>query len=180
MIMGWNTSSVDQLAERMVFHRFRNDVFDLNGIFNQNNKDIFVDDAILGAFISSCDFTYISADQNGFPRLQVVDGGNATGIIDPVTKMLTEGYAVLKRDDSKNPIVEAYMQAIEAKSVTHNGQDSLTQIASNIEKRSIGSGGGFGFRSIKPGAEVALLDSAVLAFWAASVSKEHKKQITNC
>lgn len=108
-VMGWNTSSVDQLAERMVFHRFRNDVFDLNGIFNQNNKDIFVDDAILGAFISSCDFTYISADKNGFPRLQVVDGGNSTGIIDPVTKMLTEGYAVLKRDDSKNPIVEAYM-----------------------------------------------------------------------
>ena len=43
-----------------------------------------------------------------FPQLQVIDGGNATGIIDPITGMLTEGYAVLERDDYDEPKREAY------------------------------------------------------------------------
>lgn len=42
--------------------------------------------------------------------MQVIDGGNATGIIDPVTKMLTEGYAVLKRDEHGTPELEAYFR----------------------------------------------------------------------
>ena len=42
------------------------------------------------------------------PRMQVIDGGNATGIIDDLTGMLTEGYAVLQRDDNKDAIQEAY------------------------------------------------------------------------
>ena len=42
------------------------------------------------------------------PRLQVIDGSNATGIINPITNLLTEGYAVLQRDDSGSAIVEAY------------------------------------------------------------------------
>ena len=63
---------------------------------------------ILGALISSCDFVYISPDANGYPRLQVVDGINATGTIDPITGMLEEGYAVLDRDQYGKPFLEAY------------------------------------------------------------------------
>lgn len=111
----------------------------------------------------------------------VVDGKSGQDIMANDLKNAKMGkYMILPTVNEVIIANTSFMQAVEAKSVTHNGQDSLTQIASNIEKRSIGSGGGFGFRSIKPGAEVALLDSAVLAFWAASVSKEHKKQITNC
>ena len=58
--------------------------------------------------ISSCSFIYISADDTGYPRLQVIDGGNATGIIDPITNMLNEGYAVLERDEDSSPTLEAY------------------------------------------------------------------------
>lgn len=107
-VLGWNAKAVDALADRLVFREFANDNFDLNGIYNMNNRDILFDSAILGALISSCDFIYISTDEAGNPRLQVIDGANATGIIDPITGMLYEGYAVLERDKYDKPIVEAW------------------------------------------------------------------------
>lgn len=107
-VLGWCSKAVDSLADRLIFHKFENDNFDLTEIFQLNNPDTFFDSAILSSLISSCCFIYISEDENGYPRLQVIDGGNATGILDPVTGLLTEGYAVLERDDYYNPIKEAY------------------------------------------------------------------------
>ena len=54
---------------------------------------------------------------------------------------------------------------------------SLTQSVSNSEKRAIGSNGGFGYRSLKEGVEIALLDSVILAYWKCTETKERKKQI---
>lgn len=107
-VVGWCAKAVDCLADRLDFYGFRNDVFDLEGIYDLNNRDVLFDSAILGALISSCDFIYISEDSTGFPRLQVIDGGNATGIIDPISGMLNEGYAVLERDEFGNVAKEAY------------------------------------------------------------------------
>lgn len=107
-VLGWCSKAVDTLADRIVFREFSNDNFDLMEIFNMNNPDVFFDSAILSALITSCCFIYISKDEAGFPRLQVIDGGNATGIIDEFTGLLTEGYAVLSRDDYGNPATEAY------------------------------------------------------------------------
>ncbi len=42
------------------------------------------------------------------PRLQVIEASNATGVIDPITGLLTEGYAVLERDENARPTIEAY------------------------------------------------------------------------
>ncbi len=106
--LGWCGKAVDSLADRLQFREFGDDYFDLNQIYNLNNKDILIDSAILAALISSCSFIYISKDESGFPRLQVIDGGNATGIMDPITEMLSEGYAVLERDDLGMPLLEAY------------------------------------------------------------------------
>lgn len=106
--LGWCAKSVDCLADRLSFRTFRNDNFDLQGIFDMNNSDVLFDSAILSALISSCCFVYISANESGFPRLQVIDGGNATGVIDEITGMLTEGYAVLSRDKNGSPTLEAY------------------------------------------------------------------------
>ena len=106
--LGWCGTAVDSLADRLVLTGWKNDNFGLQEIFDMNNKDIFFDSAILSACISSCSFVYISEGEDGFPRLEVIDGGNATGVIDATTGMLTEGYAVLKRDDSGNPVSEAY------------------------------------------------------------------------
>ena len=107
--LGWCGSAVDSIADRLMFKRFKNDNFGLNEIFGMNNPDLLFDAACKGALISSCDFIYIRPDDDGYPQLEVIDGANATGELDPVTGFLKEGYAVLERDqDTGNPLVEAY------------------------------------------------------------------------
>ena len=110
-VLGWCAKAVDTLADRIVFDSFEDNTFYVNEIFDNNNRDVFFDSAILSALVSSCCFVYISADETGYPRLQVIDGSNATGIIDPITNMLREGYAVLDRDNNFNPTIEAYFTA---------------------------------------------------------------------
>lgn len=107
-VLGWCGKAVDSIADRLMFYQFKDDNFGLGQIFQMNNPDTFFDSAVLSALISSCCFVYISEDETGYPRLQVIDGGNATGILDPITGLLIEGYAVLERDDNGNPKVEAY------------------------------------------------------------------------
>lgn len=108
--VGWCAKAVDSLADRLQFDEFQNDEFNLSEIFLSNNQDILIDSAVLSALISACSFFYIRED-NGYPRLQVIDGSNATGIIDPVTNLLTEGYAVLERDSMGVVKTEAYFMA---------------------------------------------------------------------
>lgn len=98
-VIGWCGKAVDVMADRLIFRDFKNDNFDINSIFSLNNPDVFFDSAILSALIASCSFVYISKDENGEIRLQVIEASNATGIIDPITNLLVEGYAVLERDE---------------------------------------------------------------------------------
>ncbi len=109
--LGWCAKAVDSLADRLSFKEFDNDIFDINEIFKLNNPDILYDSAIISALIGSCSFIYISKDKNGVPLLQVIEGDNATGIIDPITNLLIEGYAVLERDSYGKPTLEAYFTA---------------------------------------------------------------------
>lgn len=109
--LGWCAHAVDDMADRLIFREFREDILDMNEIYRHNNPDVLFDSAILSAMIGSCSFLYITTDEDGYPRLQVIDGANATGIIDEITGMLKEGYAVLKRDDAGKPVTEAYFTA---------------------------------------------------------------------
>lgn len=70
----------------------------------------------------------------------------------------------------------AFEQGLFAKNICHMGQPSLENAVGNCEKRAIGSNGGFGYRSIKDGVEIALLDSVILAYWACSETKKKKKK----
>ncbi len=107
--LGWSARAVDSIADRLVFREFTDDNFGLNDILRMNSKDILADSAILSATISGCSFVYISAGEDGYPRLQVIDGANATGVLDQITRMLSEGYAVLERHpQSGQPTLEAY------------------------------------------------------------------------
>ena len=106
-VLGWCAKAVDILADRLVFKGFDNDLFSIQEIFNINNPDIFFDSAILSALIGSCCFVYISKDSDRI-RLQIIEGSNATGNIDPITGLLTEGYAVLERDNYGRASLEAY------------------------------------------------------------------------
>lgn len=107
--LGWCAKAVDCLADRLNFREFINDNFNINEIYQMNNPDVLFDSAVLSAMIGSCCFIYISPDENGYPRMQVIDGRNATGEIDPITGLLKEGYAVLSRDPvTDKPLMEAY------------------------------------------------------------------------
>lgn len=107
-VLGWSAKAVDALADRIVFREFADDNFGMNEIFQMNNPDTLFDSAILTALIASCSFVYISPGDEPIPRLQVIDGSDATGIIDPITGLLSEGYAVLRRDEYGRPDLEAY------------------------------------------------------------------------
>ena len=109
-VLGWCAKAVDSLADRIVFRGFANDSFGLDGIFQMNNRDILFDSAVLAALIGSCSFIHIGQDGNGFPKMRVVDAYNATGIIDPVTYMLKEGYAILERNENGQPVLEVYYE----------------------------------------------------------------------
>lgn len=110
-VLGWCGKSVDALADRLLFQGFGNDAYGLNDIYAMNNQDIMPDSAILGALIGACSFIYIVAGEDSFPLMRVIDGRHATGIIDPVTNMLKEGYAILEFDEFDQPITEAYFVA---------------------------------------------------------------------
>lgn len=111
-VNGWCAKAVDNLADRLQFDGFENDDFNFQEMFDQNNPDIFFDDSMLSALISSCSFVLVTrGEENQLGRrvrFQVIDGGNATGIVDDFTKLLMEGYAVLDRDENLTPIKWAY------------------------------------------------------------------------
>lgn len=69
-----------------------------------------------------------------------------------------------------------FEMAIEDMKLCHRGQPSLTELASNCDKRSIGTNGGFGYQSIRDDLDICLLDSVILAFWALTEVKEPKEQ----
>lgn len=106
--VGWCAKAVDSLGDRLDFYGFKDDVFDLAQIYDLNNKDILFPSAIQGALIASCSFIHVSEDESGFPRLEVINADDATGIINPTTGLLNEGYAVLERNASGQPVREAY------------------------------------------------------------------------
>lgn len=108
-VLGWTAHGVDALADRIVFREFANDDFNATEIFNANNPDVFFDTAIQSALIASCCFVYVMPGVNGeLPKMQVVEASRATGILDPTTFLLTEGYAVLEQNEYGIPTLEAY------------------------------------------------------------------------
>lgn len=119
--LGWTAKGVDCLADRLVFREFTNDDFNVTEIFDRNNPDILFDSAILAALIGSCCFVYISKGEDDEVRLQVIEASNATGVIDPITGLLVEGYAVLARDDYNRPTLEAYFEPNATHFIPKNG-----------------------------------------------------------
>lgn len=107
--LGWCSKAVDLLADRLAIHRFKNDNFNMQSLYADNNADILFESAIKGSLISSCDFIYIYKEDDRV-KMQVVGGKNATGIIDDTTALLKEGYAVLSRDpkDENKVLMDAY------------------------------------------------------------------------
>ena len=114
--------------------------------------------------------------QNPFIRKVVVDGANGQKLLADDMKEYKIKAPILPKVNEIIVANAAFEQGIFQTNISHMGQPSVEQIVSNCEKRAIGSNGGFGYKALKEGVEVAILDSIILAYWACSTSKEKKKQ----
>lgn len=107
--LGWCGKAVDLLTDRLSIKRFKNDFYNMQTIFEDNNSDILFSSVIKGALISGCDFIYIYKDDEDRVKLQGIPGYRATGILDETTGLLTEGYAVIDREPKDDKVlVDAY------------------------------------------------------------------------
>ncbi len=105
-----------------------------------------------------------------------VDGANGQDLLSQAMK--DAGLKKPELPTVKQVIVAnaAFEQAVAAKTLCHMGQPSLVQAASNCIKRAIGTGGGFGYKALKEGIKIELLDSAILAHWLCAEAKPQRKQ----
>lgn len=95
----------------------------------------------------------------------VVDGANGQASLAALMKDARLKPPVLPKLPDIVAAHAAFEEDLFGGRLCHMGQPALTESATNCEKRAIGTNGGFGYRSIKEGADVALLDSVVLASW---------------
>lgn len=105
-----------------------------------------------------------------------VDGANGQNVL---TQELKAAHVRAPKLPTVKEIITAnamFEQGLFAADICHMGQPSLMWSATNCEKRAIGSAGGFGYRSIAPDTEIALLESAILAYWLAKESKNTRTQ----
>jgi len=103
----------------------------------------------------------------GHAKRIVVDGASGQELLAEdlkAAKVQKPYLPTVKEVIASNAFFEAQVYA---ETLCHMGQPALAQIAENCDHRSIGSNGGFGYKSILDGADIALLDSVILAVWAA-------------
>lgn len=109
-------------------------------------------------------------------RKVAVDGANGQNLL--AGEMKDAGLKVPIMPTVREIIVinAAFEQAIYEETICHMGQPALTQAVANCEKRAIGSNGGFGYKALKEGIDISLLDSVAIAHWLARETKEAKVQ----
>lgn len=114
------------------------------------------------------------------PKAVVADGANGQQILS--NDMKDAGLKMPELPTVKEIITAnaTFEQGLFQNIICHSNQPSLAQSASNCEKRIIGTNGGFGYKSIKEGIDISLLDSVILAYWKCAGSKEKKKQRASC
>ena len=109
------------------------------------------------------------------PEAIAIDGRGASDIL---KAELNEEHIKTISPTVKEVVVAnaKFEQLLYSQEICHMDQPSLKQVATNVSKRAIGTGGGFGYKAQFEQMEIALLDSAILAIWQCSESKEKRKQ----
>lgn len=114
------------------------------------------------------------------PRKVVIDGANGQAQLADALKDAKVKTAYLPRVADVVAAHALFEPMIEQKTLCHAGQPALRQAATNVEHRAIGTNGGFGYKAIKNGVDVSILESAVLAVWASEEFKQKQvKQKVN-
>ena len=114
-------------------------------------------------------------DNPGY-RSMVVDGESGKQLL----------LDLFKDKRKKAPVVPNVQELISANAkfenavfndgIRHIDQDALRRAISNCKHRNIGNKGGFGYESLDPAYEVALIECVSLAFWLCSEAKPKKRQ----
>lgn len=109
-------------------------------------------------------------------RQTIVDGKSGTGVLLDAAK-----EARIKHIEAPNvsDVIKAnavFDMAMEQGTFQHMHQSAVTQVVTNCERRKIGANGGLGYQSSLDGADIALLDSMILAHWICSETKAEKKK----
>jgi phage terminase large subunit-like protein len=109
-------------------------------------------------------------------RKTVLDGKNGLDVLLDACK-----EAKVKHVETINVanVIKAnsvFDMAMEKGTFVHMHQSAVTQVVSNCERRKIGANGGLGYQSMLDGADIALLDSMILAHWICSETKEKRVQ----
>lgn len=110
------------------------------------------------------------------PNKIVIDGANGQKLLADSLKEHKIKGCILPTVKEVIVANTAFESAIYSGTICHMNQPSVKQVASNCEKRAIGSNGGFGYRPLKEGMEIAILDSLILAHWACMQSRDRRKQ----
>lgn len=107
----------------------------------------------------------------------VIDGASGQQIlVDELKDARVKAKVVLPTVKEIVVANSSFEQAVFSENIRHSGQPSLAQAATNCDKRSIGTNGGFGYRSQREGVDIALLDACILAFWQCNEAKIRKHQ----
>ena len=110
------------------------------------------------------------------PEAIVIDGRGAQDILKAELNEYRIKGAILPTVKEVVIANAKFEQLLYAQEICHMDQPSLKQVATNCQKRAIGTGGGFGYKAQFDQMEIGLLDSCILAIWQCSESKEKKKQ----
>lgn len=114
---------------------------------------------------------------NPHAKAVVIDGDKGRTILEADMKNANvKTKAILPTTREVIECFSLFENNLFARNICHMGQPSLEQVATNCEHRAIGSGGGFGYQSISDGADITLLESVALAYWACSKTKVKRVQ----
>ena len=107
----------------------------------------------------------------------VIDGAGGQNLLsEELNYQKVKPKPILPKVDEVISANFKFTQAIYQDEILHNDQPSLTSVITNCEKRAIGSKGGFGYKSQYDDREIALMDSAILAYWSCAEIKQKSKQ----
>lgn len=111
-------------------------------------------------------------------EIAIIDGANGQSVLEKEMKDIR--YKKYSFPTVKE-VIDAYAtfeHGLYNDILRHKNQPSVFNVVTNVDKRAIGSNGGFGYKCLKENCEVAILDSLVMAYWVCSKTKKvHKQKI---
>lgn len=106
----------------------------------------------------------------------IVDGASGTQLLADAMKDAKLRPPVIATTGEVIKANSTFAQNVFNHKLIHMHQPGLKDIVTNCEKRPIGSGGGFGYKSIKITADISLMESMILAQWGAEEFKTPAKK----